>query len=93
MENNKTFYIVIAGIIAGASLWTSSLPDGLESVAGKLGFLAHGANNSALFTNYSAPGLGANPMSTIISGLIGISLCAGIVGLYSFARSASLKKR
>ncbi|MFA5928701.1 MAG: PDGLE domain-containing protein [Candidatus Margulisiibacteriota bacterium] len=93
MEKNRSFYILIVGIVAGASFWASSAPDGLGFVAQKLGFLGPSVQHSAPLTAYVVPGLGADPLSTILSGLIGIGLCAGVVGLYTFIRSSSLKKQ
>lgn len=58
----------------------SADPDGLERVATDLGFLgrAQGAPFEIL-PNYSLPLLGDTPASTILAGLIGALLLAGLV--------------
>jgi PDGLE domain-containing protein len=57
----------------------SSDPDGLERVAGDQGFLADAQH--ALFSiipGYTVPGLDGN-LSTIVAGLIGVALVAGLL--------------
>jgi len=59
----------------------SSDPDGLERVASDSGFL--GDARAALFSiipDYTIPGLDGN-LSTIVAGLIGVALVAGLLFL------------
>ncbi len=72
--------IVIAILIAASSAFlASSSPDGLERVAEDHGFLdrAQGAPYQVL-PDYTVPGLGDGPMSTIAAGAIGVVLVAGV---------------
>ena len=72
--------IVIALCIAASSAFlASSHPDGLERVAEDLGFLksARGPHYQ-LLPDYTVPGLGDGPLSTIVAGGIGVLLVAGI---------------
>ncbi len=60
----------------------SAAPDGLERVATNLGFIE--AAETAPFTllpDYTIPGLGASPLSTILAGLVGVALVAVVAGV------------
>ena len=75
-----TVGIAIALCIAAASAFlASSSPDGLERVAEDLGFLeaAQGAPYEVL-PDYTVPGLGDGPLSTIVAGAIGVVVVAAI---------------
>ncbi len=88
-----------AWVVAGLSIamllvllapFASGHPDGLEWVAESAGFLgtAQGAPYTIL-PNYTIPFLGQTGLSTIIAGLIGVLLVAGIVVL----AARSLRRR
>ena len=88
-----------AWVVAGLSIamllvllapFASGHPDGLEWVAESAGFLgtAQGAPYSIL-PNYTIPFLGQTGLSTIVAGLIGVLLVAGIVVL----AARSLRRR
>lgn len=75
-----TVGIAIAlGIAAASAFLASSRPDGLERVAGDLGFLqtARGAVYE-LLPGYTVPGLGDGPLSTIVAGAVGVLVVAAI---------------
>lgn len=55
------------------SPFASSNPDGLERVAENLGFLGSGVGpNYRFLPNYTIPFLGDTPLSTILSGIVGV---------------------
>jgi cobalt/nickel transport system permease protein len=58
----------------------SADPDGLERVAGNLGFLSKGASTPfQLIPNYTLSFLGNTPLSTILAGLIGVAVVGAII--------------
>lgn len=60
----------------------SADPDGLERVAGDLGFLGQGGSAPyQLIPDYTLPFLGQTPLSTIFAGLIGIAVVGAIIVL------------
>jgi cobalt/nickel transport system permease protein len=79
-------WVVVGALIALAVVLLSPLasadPDGLERVAGNLGFLeaAQSAPYSIL-PDYTVPFLGETPLSTILAGAIGMAVVAAIIVL------------
>jgi cobalt/nickel transport system permease protein len=81
--------VVIAGSLISVALavfvspYASSWPDGLEKVAGDIGFIdraaEHGAWKSSPAPDYAAPGIGNEAMATAAAGFMGtiITLAAG----------------
>ena len=68
----------------------SSSPDGLERVAEDLGFLHQGKSAPySILPDYSVPFLGEGASSTILAGIIGAVIVAGIA--YFFAKRKSLR--
>ena len=71
--------LIIALVLAGIlSPWASSLPDGLERVAEKLGFDHHASETpvvSSPLPDYTVPPLGESPLSTAIAGIAGTLIC------------------
>lgn len=79
-------WILVGALISFAVLLLSPLasadPDGLERVAGDLGFLSNGASAPFhLIPNYTLSFLGNTPLSTILSGLIGVAVVGAIIVL------------
>jgi cobalt/nickel transport system permease protein len=78
---------VVAGVLISLAVvllspLASADPDGLERVAGDLGFL--GAAQSApyeILPDYTVPFLGETPLSTILAGAIGMAVVAAIIVL------------
>lgn len=72
--------IAIALVIAGASAFlASSRPDGLERVAENHGFLEQAQDAPyQVLPDYTVPGLGDGPVSTIAAGVIGVLAVAGL---------------
>lgn len=69
----------------------SSDPDGLEAVGSDLGFLANA--REALFSiipDYAVPGIDDPVISTIVAGLIGVAIVAGL--MYLLGRSLARRK-
>ena len=85
---------VIAGmaislVVLLLSPLASADPDGLERVAGDLGFLETGqAAPYQILPDYTVPFLGATPVSTIVAGLIGLIVVGAIIVLLGQALKA-----
>lgn len=75
---------VIAGLLTAAAVvllspLASADPDGLERVAENLGFLSAGQPAPfEVIPDYTIPFLGETPLSTIIAGLLGAAIVAGL---------------
>lgn len=81
---------LIALIVVLFSPLASADPDGLERVAGDLGFLASGQSAPyQIIPDYTLPFLGATPVSTILAGVIG----AIVVGAVAFLIGRGVKAR
>jgi len=79
-------WVLAGSLISLAVLLLSPLasanPDGLERVAGDLGFLGKGASASyQLIPDYTLPVLGNTSLSTISAGMIGIIVVGAIIVL------------
>jgi cobalt/nickel transport system permease protein len=78
---------VIAGALISVmvvllSPLASADPDGLERVAGDLGFLQTGQSTPySIIPDYTLPFLGATPISTILAGIVGLSVVGVIIVL------------
>jgi cobalt/nickel transport system permease protein len=74
--------IAISLIVVLLSPFASSDPDGLERVAGDLGFLQAGrAAPFSIIPDYAVPFLGETPLSTIFAGVMGLAVVGGIIAL------------
>ena len=76
-------WVVAGALIALAVVLLSPLasanPDGLERVAGDLGFLSKGVSAPyEILPDYTVPFLGNTPLSTILAGLVG-SIVVGVI--------------
>jgi cobalt/nickel transport system permease protein len=72
--------LVIALAVVLFSPFASGDPDGLERVAENLGFINQGASAPyEILPEYTIPFLGPSGFSTIVAGLIGALIVAGIV--------------
>jgi cobalt/nickel transport system permease protein len=75
---------VVAGVLISLAVvllspLASADPDGLERVAGDLGFLSQGASAPyGILPDYTVPFLGNTPLSTILAGTIGM-IVAGVI--------------
>ena len=79
-------WVVAGALISLAVVLISPLasanPDGLERVAGDLGFLGMGASAPyQLIPDYTLPFLGETPLSTIFAGMIGVVVVGAIIVL------------
>ncbi|MHB0877412.1 MAG: PDGLE domain-containing protein [Anaerolineae bacterium] len=64
--------LAAALVLAVLSPLASSLPDGLERVAEDHGFLERAEGPSyQLLTDYTVPGVGDEPTSTVLAGIVG----------------------
>jgi len=94
---NKKFYLIfllvsigLAGIV---SFYASSSPDGLEKVAGDIGFIEtakdHTLDNSAL-ADYGVAGIENERLSVGIAGILGV-IATGVL-MYLIIKFISRKK-
>ena len=78
---------VVAGVLISLAVvllspLASVDPDGLERVAGDLGFLSQGASAPyAIRPDYTVPFLGSTPLSTVLAGTIGMIVVGVIIVL------------
>ena len=76
--------IAVAVVVFLAPL-ASADPDGLERVAGDQGFLDRAVNFwGGLLSGYAIPGVDG-PLSTVLSGLLGIGIVLGLMLLFGRA--------
>jgi hypothetical protein len=75
MKNIILLSVLIAVL---AAFFASSNPDGLEKVAGSLGFMDRGIERSSAMTDYSIPFLSQEGISTSIAGILGIFITLGL---------------
>jgi len=84
--------IVTAGLVLFVSPFASGWPDGLEKVAGALGFASRSLANPLVaspLADYRVPGIGSLPAATAVAGLAG----AAVVFLLSFVLARTLLAR
>lgn len=85
---------VVAGVLISLAVillspLASADPDGLERVAGDMGFLAQGAEAPyQILPDYTVPFLGETALSTIIAGMIGAAVVGAIILLLGQAMKA-----
>ncbi|HSL42859.1 MAG TPA: energy-coupling factor ABC transporter permease [Anaerolineales bacterium] len=78
---------ILAGVLISLAVvllspLASADPDGLERVAGDLGFLSKGASAPFQFIpDYTLPFLGETQLSTILAGMIGLAVVGAIIVL------------
>ena len=81
--------LAISLLVVLLSPFASADPDGLERVAGDLGFLETGkAAPFQILPDYTVPFLGVTPASTIIAGVIGLIVVGAIILLLGQAMRA-----
>lgn len=96
-QSNRKFYLIfllvsigLAGIV---SFYASSSPDGLEKVAGDIGFIEtakdHTLDNSAL-ADYGVAGIKNERLSVGIAGILGV-IATGVL-MYLIIKFISRKK-
>ncbi|RPJ20419.1 MAG: cobalamin biosynthesis protein CbiM [Chloroflexi bacterium] len=78
---------VVAGVFVSLAVvllspFASANPDGLERVAGDLGFLNKGSSAPfQIIPDYTLPSLGNTPLSTIFAGIIGLVVVGVVIVL------------
>jgi len=87
MISNRKFIVmgvlVSALLAGGASFYASSHPDGLEKVAGDIGFLETAkehTNSESALADYGVKGLENERLSVGVAGLIGVVATGAISG-------------
>lgn len=81
--------VVISLLVVLLSPFASSNPDGLEHVAGDLGFLQAGQSAPyQILPDYTLPILGETSFSTIVAGMIGLLVVGAIIVLLGQAMKA-----
>ena len=85
MSKNRKFYVggfIISLFLAGVvSFYASSSPDGLEKVAGYIGFIEtakESANADGVLADYGVKGVENPRLSTGAAGAIGVVATAGV---------------
>jgi hypothetical protein len=86
---NMIAYGVVAafGLVLFVSPFASEWPDGLETVASRLGFSQQSLHHVPIpqpLSDYSFPGLGSSAVSTIVAGTLGVA--AALVLMVLLAR-------
>ena len=88
MSNNRKFYLaglVISLLLAGVvSFYASSSPDGLEKVAGDIGFIETAkdhTNANGTLADYGVKGIENERASVGIAGIIGVIGTAVVAGV------------
>jgi len=86
--------MVAIALVVFLSPFASALPDGLERVAHDLGFI--GSETSvfdALIPDYAVPGLKDERLTTVVAGLVGVSITVLIgYGVASFTKRRSARR-
>jgi len=87
MISNRKFIfmgVLVSALLAGgASFYASSHPDGLEKVAGDIGFLETAkdhTNSESALADYGVKGLENERLSVGVAGLIGVVATGAISG-------------
>jgi cobalt/nickel transport system permease protein len=97
-DGRRRIGLVPAGLLLAFALAAfvspiaSSLPDGLDRVAERLGFARHAAEGAAPFAGYSVPFLSSPFLGTAVAGVIGCALMlplSALLGWLLTARSRS----
>ena len=96
-QSNRKFYLIVLlvsiGLAGIASFYASSSPDGLEKVAGDIGFIEtakdHTLDNSAL-ADYGVAGIENERFSIGIAGILGV-VATGLL-MYLIIKFISRKK-
>ena len=86
--------LIATGVLLFISPFASRWPDGLESVAARLGFESRAVTHPLLSSpleGYTIPGLGSAVAATVIAGLAGT--CVVFAGGYLLARALSHRGR
>jgi cobalt/nickel transport protein len=77
--------LLVAVVLAGLSIWASTLPDGLESVAEALHFTERAApGHASPLPDYAVPGLESSRWANALVGMLGTLLVFAI--MYGLAR-------
>jgi cobalt/nickel transport system permease protein len=93
-QERATNGALMAGVGLAAALalviispWASSDPDGLERVAGDLGFLDRGEGAPFnIFGDYAIPGISDPAVATVLAGVVGTLVVFGVTLLVAYSR-------
>lgn len=84
----------LAIIVALFSPWASSHPDGLEKVAEDKEFIETAEEPSyEIIPDYTFPGIENERVATILSGLVGIAIVAGLCFGFAYFLKVSRRNR
>src|SRR6266508_746246 len=80
--------LLVAGVV---SLYASASPDGLQDVAGRLGFDGAAKGSSGPLAGYAVRGIGDGHLSGAVAGIVGVlvTIAAGLL----IAKLSSLRSR
>jgi hypothetical protein len=86
----RKWFAASAAVALLLAPWASSAPDGLESVAARLGFADAAASGmAAIAPDYVLPGVGWMPLAIGLAGLVGVVAVLG--GSYALGRLATCR--
>ncbi len=81
------FGLLLALLLAVASPWASSHPDGLEWVAEQKGFLGLAQDSAyTIIPDYTFPGISNQALATILAGVIGTLIVFGLTMAVAYIR-------
>lgn len=88
----KRLFLLAIAVAVLAAFFASAYPDGLDSIAQKLGFSGKSIEHAAPMTGYGMKWLPEGCPSTAVAGIAGILLIFGIFGLIAFALKKFARK-
>jgi hypothetical protein len=84
----------LAILVALFSPWASSHPDGLEKVAEEKEFIGAAEDPSyEIIPDYTFPGVENERVATVLSGLVGIAIVAGLCFGFAYFLKVSRRNR
>jgi PDGLE domain len=90
-KTTRLFAILTAALVLLGVFVASSLPDGLEHVAGALGFAGHAAHGGVWspFANYEAAFVKGSWLAQVTAGIVGV----GLIWAFGVLLGKTLKKK
>lgn len=94
MKKYLVFAFMASLIVISASFWASKDPDGLDSVAEKLGFSRMAVERMSPMADYFMPFMRGGAFSRIVAGLAGTAVCfLFFVAAEKLVRTVFLRKK
>jgi hypothetical protein len=94
MKKYLIFAFMASLIVISASFWASKNPDGLDTIAEKLGFSRMAVERTSPMADYSVPFMGKGTLSRIVAGLTGTAVCfLFFIAVEKLGRTIFLRKK